>query len=106
MLVLRRERPLLFEAGEEGTVAELERLVETSLPSETIRLEDVDPRVGGEADAIAGGDERLVAERTAQGPEGTPQARTSAFVEDVGPEDRGCGRSRLGAGTQPEPRQQ
>ena len=106
VLVLRGQRPFLVEAREKRAVAERERLVRPSLRPEPVGLEHVDPRALCQADTIAGGDERLLAERAAEGPERAAEAGARALVEHVGPEDRGDGRPRLQARAQCQPRQQ
>ena len=106
VLVLRRQRPLLVEAGQEGAIAERERVVAASLGAQAFGFEHVDPRVRRHADAIACGDERPLAERAAEGPQRTPETGPRALVEHVGPEDRGDGRSGLEAGAKRQPREQ
>ena len=106
VLVLCLERPLLVETGEEGAVAERERLVAAPVGAQALGLEHVDPRVRRQADAIACRDERLLAERAAERPERAAQARAGALVQHVGPEDGGDGRSRLEAGAEGEPGEQ
>ena len=106
VLVLRLERPFVVEPGKEWPLEERERLVGVPGGAEALGLEDVDPRVGREADPVASRDERVLAECAAQRPERTAQARARAVVENVGPEDGGDRRSRLRARPEGEPAQQ
>ena len=106
VLVLRLERPLVVEPGKEGALAERERLFGVPGGAEALGLEDVDPGVGREADAVASRDERVLAERAAQRPERAAQARARAVVEHVGPESGGDGGPRLRARAEGQPAEQ
>jgi hypothetical protein len=104
VLRARLDRPVVVDAREERPLEQRERLVAAPGGREPVRLERVDPGVG-EADAVARGDERVVAEASAERPERAAQAGPGALVEHVRPEPRRNGGSPVDARVEREPRE-
>ncbi|MDP8909786.1 MAG: hypothetical protein M3N47_11895 [Chloroflexota bacterium] len=111
VLAARLQHPLVVEVGEYFPMADLDRLAKPSCRNQGPEGLQVAPdrRSGRDADAIAGGDQRIISgggQPLAQRPDRRPQAGPSASVEDVGPKARRDLRAAVTAAAQREPCEQ